>query len=206
MLKIEKLNFKYGNKEVLKDFSMEVQEGSRVALRGSSGCGKSTLLRLVAGLEKPNNGKISFEGKDITKLSPHKRDFGYVFQDFALFPHLSVKENILFGISGLKSEEKKILLKKYTEMLGIEALLENYPHEISGGQKQRVAIARTLITSPKIILLDEVFSALDEELKERVRLDILDVLKELKITTILVTHDNRDAEVLCDRVIEMYPI
>ncbi len=206
MLKIEKLNFKYGNKEVLKDFSMEVQEGSRVALRGASGCGKSTLLRLVAGLEKPNNGKISFEGKDITKLSPHKRDFGYVFQDFALFPHLSVKENILFGISGLKSEEKKILLKKYTEMLGIEALLENYPHEISGGQKQRVAIARTLITSPKIILLDEVFSALDEELKERVRLDILDVLKELKITTILVTHDNRDAEVLCDRVIEMYPI
>ncbi len=206
MLKIEKLNFKYGNKEVLKDFSMEVQEGSRVALRGSSGCGKSTLLRLVAGLEKPNNGKISFEGKDITKLSPHKRDFGYVFQDFALFPHLSVKENILFGISGLKSEEKKNLLKKYTEMLGIEALLENYPHEISGGQKQRVAIARTLITSPKIILLDEVFSALDEELKERVRLDILDVLKELKITTILVTHDNRDAEVLCDRVIEMYPI
>lgn len=206
MLKIENLDFKYGNKQVLKNFSMEVEEGERVALKGSSGCGKSTLLRLVAGLEKPFGGKMYFDGKDITRLSPHKRNFGYVFQDFALFPHLTVKENILFGISGIRGEEKKSLLKKYTEMLHIESLLDHYPHQLSGGQKQRVAIARTLITSPKIILLDEVFSALDEELKEKVRLEILEVLKELKITTILVTHDSRDAEVLCDKIIEMYPL
>lgn len=203
MLKIEKLSFKYGNKEILKDFSLEVEEGDRVALRGASGCGKSTLLRLIAGLETPFSGDISFNEKNITKLSPHKRDFGYVFQDFALFPHLTVKENILFGISEIKNSEKQLLLKKFSEMMRIESLLDNYPHEISGGQKQRVAIARTLITQPKILLLDEVFSALDEELKERVRLDILEVLKKLKITTILVTHDSRDAEVLCNKIIEM---
>lgn len=206
MLKIEKINFKYGDKKVLNDFSMEVREGERVALKGSSGCGKSTLLKVIAGLEKPCSGKLFFDGKDVTTLSPHKREFGYVFQDFALFPHLSVKNNILFGISGYKSSERKVLLKKYTEMLHIDSLLDHYPNELSGGQKQRVAIARTLITSPKIILLDEVFSALDEGLKEKVRLEILEVLKELKITTILVTHDSRDAEVLCDKIIEMYPI
>lgn len=206
MLKIEKINFKYDTTKVLSDFSMEVREGERVALKGSSGCGKSTLLRIIAGLEKPYSGTLSFDGKDITKLPPFKREFGYVFQDFALFPHLSVKNNILFGISSYRSEEKKNLLKKYTEMLHIDSLLEHYPHELSGGQKQRVAIARTLITSPKIILLDEVFSALDEGLKEKVRLEILEVLKELRITTILVTHDSRDAEVLCDKIIEMYPI
>ena len=120
-----------------------------------------------------------------------------------MFPHLTVKENILFGISEIKNSEKQLLLKKFSEMMRIESLLDNYPHEISGGQKQRVAIARTLITQPKILLLDEVFSALDEELKERVRLDILEVLKKLKITTILVTHDSRDAEVLCNKIIEM---
>jgi len=206
MLKIEKINFKYGDKKVLNDFSMEVREGERVALKGSSGCGKSTLLKVIAGLEKPYSGKLFFDGKDVTTLSPHRREFGYVFQDFALFPHLSVKNNILFGISGYKSSERKVLLKKYTEMLHIDSLLDHYPNELSGGQKQRVAIARTLITSPKIILLDEVFSALDEGLKEKVRLEILEVLKELKITTILVTHDSRDAEVLCDKIIEMYPI
>jgi len=206
MLKIEKINFKYGDKKVLNDFSMEVREGERVALKGSSGCGKSTLLKVIAGLEKPYSGKLFFDGKDVTTLSPHKREFGYVFQDFALFPHLSVKNNILFGISGYKSSERKVLLKKYTEMLHIDSLLDHYPNELSGGQKQRVAIARTLITSPKIILMDEVFSALDEGLKEKVRLEILEVLKELKITTILVTHDSRDAEVLCDKIIEMYPI
>lgn len=205
MLKIEKIDFKYGNKQVLNGFSMEVREGERVALKGSSGCGKSTLLRVIAGLEKPYNGKVYFNDKDITTMSPHKREFGYVFQDFALFPHLSVKENILFGISGVKSSEKKVLLKKYTEMLHIESLLSHYPHELSGGQKQRVAIARTLITSPKIILLDEVFSALDEGLKEKVRIEILDVLKSLKITTILVTHDSRDAEILCENIIDMNP-
>jgi len=206
MLKIEKINFKYGDKKVLNDFSMEVREGERVALKGSSGCGKSTLLKVIAGLEKPYSGKLFFDGKDVTTLSPHRREFGYVFQDFALFPHLSVKNNILFGISGYKSSERKVLLKKYTEMLHIDSLLDHYPNELSGGQKQRVAIARTLITSPKIILMDEVFSALDEGLKEKVRLEILEVLKELKITTILVTHDSRDAEVLCDKIIEMYPI
>lgn len=203
MLRIEKINFNYGNKNVLRNFSMEVQEGERVALRGASGCGKSTLLRLIAGLEKPSSGSILFNKNNITKVSSYKRGFGYVFQDFALFPHLNVKKNILFGISEYKSREKETLLNKYSKMLQIDSLLSHYPHELSGGQKQRVALARTLVTSPKIILLDEVFSALDEDLKENVRLEILEVLKELKIATILVTHDSRDAEVLCSKIIEM---
>jgi ABC-type Fe3+/spermidine/putrescine transport system ATPase subunit len=203
MLKIDKINFNYGNKKVLKDFSMEVREGERVALKGASGCGKSTLLRLIAGLEKPSSGNILFDNNNITNLSPYKREFGYVFQDFALFPHLNVKKNIYFGISQYKNTDKEDLLNKYSKMLHIDSLFNHYPHELSGGQKQRVALARTLVTNPKIILLDEVFSALDEGLKENVRLEILEVLEELKITTILVTHDSRDAEVLCNKIIEM---
>lgn len=203
MLKIDKINFSYGNKKILKDFSMEVQEGERVALKGSSGCGKSTLLRLIAGLEKPSSGNIFFDNNNVTNLSSYKREFGYVFQDFALFPHLNVKKNISYGISQYNNTKKEDLLNKYSKMLHIDSLFNHYPHELSGGQKQRVALARTLVTSPKIILLDEVFSALDEGLKESVRLEILEVLEELKITTILVTHDSRDAEVLCSKIIEM---
>lgn len=204
MLKIEKLNFKYDSKEIFKDFSLNIKSGDRIALKGVSGSGKSTLLRLIAGLEKFNSGKILFNNIDITNLSPYRRNFGYVFQDFALFPHLNVEDNVLFGISNLKKNEQKILLNKYTKMLQIESLLKYYPHELSGGQKQRVAIARTLITSPKVILLDEIFSALDSELKERVRLEILHILKTLKITTILVTHDSDDADILCDKTIEIF--
>ncbi|WP_321330445.1 ABC transporter ATP-binding protein [uncultured Ilyobacter sp.] len=203
MLKIDNLNFSYGNKKILKDFSMEVREGERVALKGSSGCGKSTLLRLIAGLEKPSSGSIFFDNNNVTNLPSYKREFGYVFQDFALFPHLNVKKNISYGISQYENSKKENLLNKYSKMLHIDSLFNHYPHELSGGQKQRVALARTLVTSPKIILLDEVFSALDEGLKESVRLEILEVLEELKITTILVTHDSRDAEVLCSKIIEM---
>ncbi|ADO84591.1 ABC transporter ATP-binding protein [Ilyobacter polytropus] len=203
MLKIDNLNFSYGNKKILKDFSMEVREGERVALKGSSGCGKSTLLRLIAGLEKPSIGNIFFDNNNVTNLPSYKREFGYVFQDFALFPHLNVKKNISYGISQYENSKKENLLNKYSKMLHIDSLFNHYPHELSGGQKQRVALARTLVTSPKIILLDEVFSALDEGLKESVRLEILEVLEELKITTILVTHDSRDAEVLCSKIIEM---
>ncbi|MGL4909910.1 MAG: ABC transporter ATP-binding protein [Cetobacterium sp.] len=203
MLKIENINFNYGNKNILKNFSLEIKQGERVALKGPSGCGKSTLLRIIAGLEKLESGNIFYDGENISKLLPYKRNFGYVFQDFALFPHLSVKENILFGVSNLKKSDQKILLEKFSKMLKIDSFLESYPHEISGGQKQRVAIARSLITSPKLILLDETFSALDENLKEQVRLDILKILKELRITTILVTHDNNDAKVLCEKIIDI---
>ena len=201
MLKIDKISFSYGKQKILEKFSMDIKSGDRVALKGSSGSGKSTLLRIIAGLESPESGYIYFDDKDITMLPSYKRNFGYVFQDFALFPHLSVKDNILFGVSNLEKVEQNKLLESYSKMLKIEEIIKKYPHEISGGQKQRVAIARSLITSPKIILLDEVFSALDEELKEQVRIDILEILKNLKITTILVTHDGRDAEILCDKTI-----
>ncbi len=202
MLKIENLNFSYGKDKVLDNYNLQVSKSNIIALKGSSGSGKSTILRLIAGLEKPKSGVIKIDGEDVTNLETHKRNIGFVFQDFALFPHLTVKNNIKFGISHLKKDEQNELIREYTKLLQIEDLLERYPHEISGGQKQRVAIARTLVTKPKLLLLDEPMSALDSDLKDSIRLFLRKILKELDITTILVTHDKGDADVICDEVIE----
>lgn len=201
MLKLNNIDFNYGNTEVLNNFSINVKRGERVAIKGPSGCGKSTVLRIIAGLEKVKKGQVIFNGNDITNVPSFKRNFGFVFQEFALFPFLKVKDNIKFGISHLKKKEIEILISEYSRMLNLEDLLNRYPHELSGGQKQRVALARTLVTKPEILLLDEPFSALDQDLKEGVRIYLLEVLKELKITTIIVTHDSEDANVLCNRTI-----
>ncbi len=203
MLKISNLNFGYDKEKVLNDFSLEIKPEEIVALKGKSGSGKSTVLRLIAGLEKPSSGSVHIEGVEMSNIDTYKRNVGYVFQDFALFPHLTIYKNIRFGISHLNVKEQKRLISEYADLFEISNLLKRYPHEISGGQKQRVAIARSLITKPKLLLLDEPMSALDVELKKTLRPFLRKVLKELEITAIIVTHDENDALEICDRMIEM---
>lgn len=203
MLELKNINFSYGKTSVLNNFSMKVYNGESVAIKGASGIGKSTILRIIAGLEKVNSGEIIFNNNNITNLPSYKRNFGYLFQDYALFPNMNVYNNIKYGISNLKKNERDLLIKEYSNMLDLDSLLDRYPHEISGGQKQRVALARTLVTKPNILLLDEPFSALDADLKESVRISLLNMFQKLKLTIILVTHDIEDARVLCTRIISI---
>jgi ABC-type Fe3+/spermidine/putrescine transport system ATPase subunit len=204
VLKLNNITFAYDhNVPILTDFSLQVDEGEILAIQGKSGSGKSTILRLIAGLEKIRSGDIILDGVNINDLEVSQRGVGYVFQNHALFPHLTIKQNIEFGISTLKKSYRQQTVNNVVKLLEIKSLLNRYPHEISGGQKQRVAIARSLVTKPKILLLDEPFTALDQALKESVRKDIYQVLREYQITTILVTHDINDAYALNARVMTL---
>lgn len=202
MLNLKNINFGYDqNTQVLSNFNLDVQKGEVVAIKGPSGCGKSTILRLIAGLENNQEGEILLEGIDITSIPTNKRKIGFVFQSFALFPHLSVRKNIEFGLQNKSKSEKDSLVEEIAKKVEISDLLDRYPHQISGGQKQRVAIARSLIVKPKVLLLDEPFTALDEDLKEQVRKDIKRILNLFEITTILVTHDKTDATALDAKIV-----
>lgn len=204
MLSLEKISFSYNKTtKVLENFSLNVSKGEVIAIKGPSGCGKSTILRLIAGLEPIQEGEIKLEDKDITKTPTNKRPIGFVFQSLAIFPHLSVRKNIEFGLQNITKIMKNELVNDIAEKVDISEILDRYPHQISGGQKQRVAIARSLIVKPKILLLDEPFTALDEDLKESVRKDIKRILDIFNITTILVTHDSNDAVALGARVINL---
>jgi len=203
MLEIKNLNFGYSNQNIIENLTFEVQVGEIVALKGVSGAGKSTILRLISGLEEPKSGSIILDRIDITNVPTYSRDIGYVFQDFALFPHLKIADNLKFGISNLSKKVQTEKVLRYAKLFEIEELLKRYPHQISGGQKQRVAIVRSIITEPKVLLLDEPMSALDEDLKCNIRKFLRTILKELKITTIVVTHDKNDAKMICDREIEI---
>ena len=163
--------------EALRDIDLEVDDGELVALVGPSGCGKTTLLRIISGLEKPSRGELFFDEKEVTKLPPDKRDLGMVFQNYALFPHLSISRNILLGLenSSLSKAEKQSVIQQVSESLGINSLLERKPSEVSGGQRQRVALARLLHQFPQLVLADEPLSALDPVLAD----DVLTTLLEL---------------------------
>ncbi len=200
MLKLKNIEFGYSKNElVLKDFSLEVREGETLALLGSSGCGKSTILRIIAGLETPHLGTVEINQVNITSTPTNKRDIGFVFQEYALFPHMSVEKNIGYGLH----HHDKTKIKDTAEMVGIADLLHRYPHELSGGQRQRVALARAICYSPKLLLLDEPFSNLDTELKDQIRIDLKKILSETGITTILVTHDEDDANTLADKIVSL---
>ncbi|MCS6968820.1 MAG: ABC transporter ATP-binding protein [Cytophagales bacterium] len=205
MLQIEQVSFTYSGTEkpALCNFSLEVQRGELVAVIGESGCGKTTLLRLIAGLEIPQKGSIAISGKAIASaekwVKPEKRRVGMVFQDYALFPHLTVSENIEFGIEGSASEKNK-RSAEVLALVGLSGYEKRYPHQLSGGQQQRVAIARALAPQPELLLLDEPFSNLDELLKDQVRDELFDLLEQLQITTLFVTHDTRDTLATADRI------
>ena len=203
-LSIENINFSYEKNEVIKNFSLEVEEGSFTTLLGSSGSGKTTLLRLLMGFLEPSDGKILIEGKSINGVLPNKRGMGFVFQDYALFPHLTVEQNLLYGLkrNGKKEENSELVLKTASS-LGIDSLLRRFPAELSGGQQQRVALGRALVLKPRVLLMDEPLSSLDTNLRQKVRGELKEIQQKLKITTVYVTHDQEEALSLSDKIAVM---
>ena len=192
-----------GGKTVLDHFSLTLEESEIIALLGNSGCGKTTFLRIVAGLETPDNGTIQISGNDITLQAAEKRNIGLVFQDFALFPHMPVKKNIVYGLHGLARSERKARVDEVLQLTGLEEVAEQYPHQLSGGQQQRVALARALAPKPSLVLLDEPFSNLDASRRDHLRKRVREILKESHTPAIIVTHDQADADLVADRVITM---
>ena len=201
LLELSGITKNFGEGNVLKGISLEVQDDELVAILGSSGAGKSTLLRLIAGFEKPDQGEILFDGKEVAGesfLPAEKRRIGIVPQDGALFPHLSVYDNIGFGISRDPNKDQRI--KDLIALTELEGLEKRKPQELSGGQMQRVALARALAPKPKLVLLDEPFSALDAELRDRLRNDVRRIIRAEGVSAILVTHDQEEALSLADKV------
>ncbi|MCC6050206.1 MAG: ABC transporter ATP-binding protein [Thermofilum sp.] len=204
-VKVENVWKVFGKVAALKGVSLEVREGELVTLLGPSGCGKTTLLRIISGLYKPTSGKVYFDGEDVTDKAPWERNVGLVFQDYALWPHMKVFDNIAYGLKlrRLPRDEIRRRVAGVARMLGIEELLDRYPHQLSGGQQQRVALARALVVEPRVLLLDEPLSNLDAKIRVNVRAEIKRLQKALKITTIYVTHDQEEALVISDRIAVM---
>lgn len=193
----------FGDIKAVSEISLEIRKGEFFSLLGPSGCGKTTILRLIAGLERPDRGVIKIGASFVAGESwvpPEKRNVGFVFQDYALFPHMTVFENIAFGLRGLSKKELNDRVRELLEMVDLPEVAKRYPHELSGGQQQRVALARALAISPKIMLLDEPFSNLDTDLRAEIRMATKKILKERETTTILVTHDQEEAFALSDRI------
>lgn len=205
-LKLNHISFSYNKKKISQaicDFNLEVKKGSFTTLLGESGCGKTTLLRLISGFLTPDEGFIEIDGINQNKIAPDKRHIGMVFQDYALFPHLTVKQNILYGIKNKNDNQTIQKLTQISQTLNLEGLLQRFPNELSGGQQQRVALARSLILNPKILLMDEPLSSLDTKLREKVREELKEIQKKLEITTIYVTHDREEALSLSDSIAVM---
>jgi iron(III) transport system ATP-binding protein len=207
MVDIQNLTFSFSKKAtpVIKDFTISINEGEMVGILGSSGSGKSTLLRLIAGLEMPTSGLIKIAGQTVVSnqlfIQPENRGVGMVFQDYALFPHMNVKDNIVFGLSRFSKKERQIRLNEMLELVQMKEFEKRYPHELSGGQQQRVALARALAPKPNVLLMDEPFSNLDADLKESIREELRLILKKANMTCIMVSHDRKDVEAICDRSI-----
>jgi iron(III) transport system ATP-binding protein len=204
-LQVNNIVKSFGKTEVLRGITFDMNADTRLALIGKSGSGKTTMLRLIAGLEIPDSGSISISGEQLTSeksfIKPEKRNMGYVFQNHSLFPHLDVYSNIAFGIEKVSKKEKMEIAVSYLKMLGLEDKLKSYPHQLSGGEKQRISIIRTLASKPRLLLLDEPFSNLDKNTKERLKLDLKEILDKEKLPTIMITHDADDSFDLADEVI-----
>ena len=202
-LTFKNVSFSFGNTRTIDDFFLEVKSGSFTTLLGPSGCGKTTLLKIVSGFLTPDSGSILIDGADCTFVPPEKRQIGMVFQDYALFPHMTAQKNILYGLeikNKNSKEENFAKIHKTARILGIANLLERFPHELSGGQQQRVALGRALVLEPKILLMDEPLSSLDAKLRTQVREELKDVQSQIGITTLYVTHDQEEALSLSDTI------
>ena len=206
MSKLEfiRVDHAYGQHAVVRELNFTLDEGAIGCLLGASGCGKTTVLRLIAGFETPSAGEIRLQGELIAsparQLPPERRRIGMVFQDYALFPHLSVAANVAFGMRGAAADAKRRRVGELLELVGLAGQDGKYPHELSGGQQQRVALARALAPRPQLLLLDEPFSSLDVELRERLAIEVRDILKATGTTAVLVTHDQHEAFVVADMV------
>lgn len=204
LLELKNIECRYGKHVAVHELSMHVNQGSLVCLLGPSGCGKTTALRAIAGFEPVISGEIILNDRVISRpgltLAPEQRHLGMVFQDYALFPHLDVSANIAFGLRGLPSASRQEIIGRMLEVVGLEGLGKRYPHELSGGQQQRVALARALAPRPALILMDEPFSNLDVDMRERLSLEVRTILKNQGTTGILVTHDQHEAFALGDQI------
>jgi sn-glycerol 3-phosphate transport system ATP-binding protein len=205
MLRVEGLSRIFGDKKVVDDLNFTVGDGEFVALLGPSGCGKSTSLKMIAGLEIPDTGIIELDGKDITHLGPGQRKLGMVFQSYALFPHLSVKENILFGLKARKvqKDEQQKRLTSVVDLVGLREHLDKKPGQLSGGQCQRVALARAIVSQANLCLMDEPLSNLDAKLRNEMRTEIRALQQRLGMSVIYVTHDQVEAMSMADKIVLM---
>ena len=207
-LEVKKLDFAYGRNQILFEFDFSLEESQIGCLLGPSGCGKTTALRAIAGFENPTKGEIILNGNKLNSskifVEPEKRQIGMVFQDIALFPHLSVKENIQFGIRSLSQNLRDKRSNELLDLVGMSEFKKKYPHEISGGQQQRIALARAMAPKPSLLLMDEPLSSLDEELREQLAREIRLILKQEKISAILVTHDQNEAFAMGDHICVMH--
>jgi iron(III) transport system ATP-binding protein len=204
-LQVENVHKTFGNFMALRDIYLDVYPGEFVCLLGPSGCGKTTLLRIIAGLEQQTQGRVIQADKDVSNLPPSMRDFGIVFQSYALFPNLTAAQNIAYGLRNTK-QAKTVVARRVEELLdtvGLTGFSKKYPSQLSGGQQQRVALARALALSPGLLLLDEPLSALDAKVRVKLRAEITQLQKRLGITTIMVTHDQAEALAMADRVVVM---
>ncbi|XXF10488.1 ABC transporter ATP-binding protein [Pseudomonas sp. D2-3] len=204
-LSIQNLHKNYGSTAIFSDINAEIEQGEFVTLLGPSGCGKSTLLRCIAGLTEVNGGKILLGGEDLVPLAPQKRGIGMVFQSYALFPNMTAAQNVAFGLRMQKvgKEQSAARVQEALAMVELGDFAGRYPHQLSGGQCQRVALARSLVTRPRLLLLDEPLSALDARIRKHLREQIRSIQQELGLTTIFVTHDQEEALVMSDRIFLM---
>lgn len=201
MLLVENICKSFGGKEVLKDINFQIGEGEILSLLGPSGCGKTTLLNIILGLTEQSEGQVIYKGEEISHIPMNKRGFNIVFQDFALFPHLTAYENIVYGLKNRNAKVQKKDVQEYIDFLELEPHLHKQINQLSGGQKQRVSIARTLVMQPKILLLDEPLSALDGVIKESIKSRIQQIAQDFGLTIIIVTHDPEEALTISNKVL-----
>lgn len=202
MVELRNVTKRFGTFEALKDASFEIRAGEFMTFLGPSGCGKTTCLRLISGFDTPTSGQIFLDGKDVTFEPPYRRDVNQVFQNYALFPHLTIYENIAFGLRMKKipADQIRQRVDRVVKMTSLEDFIARKPAQLSGGQRQRVALARAIVCEPKVLLLDEPLSALDAKLRTQMRLELKQLQKKLGITFIFVTHDQEEALTMSDRV------
>jgi putative spermidine/putrescine transport system ATP-binding protein len=204
-LEIDRITKRYGEVHAVRDVSLDVADGEFVVLLGPSGCGKTTTLRVIAGFAKPTSGAVRLGERDITYLPPWKRNAGLVFQSYALFPHLTVAENVAFGLEMRKVSKSEMndRIREALRLVQLGQLGERLPRQLSGGQQQRVALARALVFRPDVLLLDEPLSNLDAKLRQEVRVEIRELQRKLALTTVMVTHDQEEALTMADRLVVM---
>ena len=205
ILKLENIKKSFEGTEVLKGIDLDIKKGEFITLLGSSGCGKTTTLRIIGGLETPDSGRVILEGVDVTDFEPNKRDVNTVFQNYALFPHMTVEANVGYSlkIRGKKKPEIKKAVTEALELVQLSGYEKRMPNELSGGQRQRVAIARTIVNEPKVLLLDEPLGALDLQLRRQMQIELKRLQKRLGVTFIYITHDQEEALNMSDRIAVM---
>lgn len=206
LLKIDRVSKLFGDVRAVDDVSLTIEKGEIFSLLGGSGSGKSTLLRILAGFEKPSSGRIYLDGEDITDMPPYERPINMMFQSYALFPHMTVEQNIAFGLKQdkLKKDEIQARVKEMLKLVHMEQYAKRKPHQLSGGQRQRVALARSLAKRPKLLLLDEPMGALDKKLRNQMQLEVVDILERVGVTCVMVTHDQEEAMTMAGRIAIMH--